>query len=85
MGIAKKGTRKIIVDEISYRWVVSPDDEPGLGIIVEKHDNPGQRLTIYVPHGTIISPGLVRKIILYGIDIGWNPSETGKPIKDSFF
>ncbi len=84
MGLAKKGTRKITVNETVYRWVVSPDNEPGLGIIVEKYNTPGQRLTFYVPHGTVISPSIVRKIILYGLNIGWNPSKKGPPIHESF-
>jgi hypothetical protein len=41
MAIAKKGTRLIRVDDVEYRWVVQPDDEPGLGIVVECAENPG--------------------------------------------
>jgi hypothetical protein len=56
MAIAKKGTRLITVDDIEYRWVIQPDDEPGLGIVVECAENPGQRMITWVEHGNIISP-----------------------------
>lgn len=75
MGIAKKGTRRIVVDGENYRWVVSPDDEPGLGIVIEKEDHQGQRLVAWVEHGTIISPGLVKRVILYALTLGWSPME----------
>lgn len=26
MGLAKRGTRRLVVDGVAYRWVVSPDD-----------------------------------------------------------
>jgi hypothetical protein len=62
MAIAKKGTRLIRVDDVEYRWIVQPDDEPGLGIVVECAENPGQRMITWVEHGNIISPWLVKSI-----------------------
>ena len=75
MAIAKKGARRIVVEGESYRWIVSPDDEPGLGIIVEKDNSYGQRLIAWVEHGSIITPAIVRKAILYALTQGWKPSE----------
>lgn len=80
MPIARKGTRKIVVEGETYRWVVAPDDEPGLGIVVEREVGYGQRLLAWVEHGNIISPGLVRKVILYAVSIGWTPSERKKQL-----
>lgn len=80
MAIAKKGTRSIRVDDVEYRWVVQPDDEPGLGIVVECTENPGQRIIIWVDHGNIISPWLVRKAILYALEKGWQPKQKGKEL-----
>ena len=78
MSIAKKGTRRIVVEGASYQWVVSPDDEPGLGIVVEREAGHGQRLLAWVEHGNTISPVLVRKVILYALSRGWTPSERKK-------
>ncbi|MEH2059434.1 MAG: hypothetical protein V7K97_25425 [Nostoc sp.] len=67
MALAKKGTRLIKVDGVEYRWVVQPDDEPGMAVVVECQ-------------GNIISPWLLRKAILYAIDQGWNPKQRGQQI-----
>jgi hypothetical protein len=75
MAITKKGARRIVVHGESYRWVVSPDDEPGLGIVVERDAGHGQRLVAWVEHGHTVSPALVRKVILYALSCGWTPSE----------
>jgi len=80
MALAKKGTRLIKVNDVEYRWVVRPDDEPGLGIVVGCADNPGQRMITWVEHGNIISPWLVRKAILHALDRGWHPKQKGKEI-----
>ena len=75
MAIAKKGTRRIVVEGESFRWVVSPDDEPGLGIVVERDAGHGQRLVAWVEHDNIVSPALVRRVILYALSWGWAPTE----------
>jgi hypothetical protein len=77
MAVAKKSTRLIKVDDVEYRWVVQPDDEPGLGIVVELSENPGQRMMTWVEHGNIISPWLVRKAILQALQKGWLPQKKG--------
>lgn len=75
MGIAKRGARKIVVEGESYLWVVSPDDEPGLGIVIERDNSHGQRLAAWVEHGKTVTPALVRKVILHALARGWTPSE----------
>lgn len=84
MAIAKKGTRLITVDDVEYRWVVQPDDEPGLGIVVECAKNPGQRMITWVDRGNIISPWLVRKAILHAVEQGWQPKQRGKQLTFRF-
>lgn len=79
MGLAKKGSRRITIDETVYRWRVSPDDEPGLGIVVELYEQPGQRMVTWVEHGNTISPWLVRKVILQALSQGWKPADKAKP------
>lgn len=77
MALAKKGTRGVTVDGTRYRWVVAPNDEPGLGIVVEAADAPGQRMVTWVDHGTTISPWLVREAILHALSQGWQPQARG--------
>jgi len=77
MALAKKGTRSIMVNDARFRWTVSPDDEPGIGVVVEDYSVPGQRAAIWVEHGNILSPGLVRHFILHALAHGWNPKKRG--------
>jgi hypothetical protein len=77
MGLAKKGTRLMTIGGERYRWVVAPDDEPGLGIVVEAAESPGQRMVTWVEHGTTISPWLVREAILHALSQGWTPRARG--------
>ncbi|WP_375773089.1 MafI family immunity protein [Archangium gephyra] len=77
MGLAKKGTRLLTIEGARYRWVVAPNDEPGLGIVVEAADLAGQRMVTWVEHGTAISPWLVREAILHALSQGWSPRERG--------
>jgi ribosomal protein S18 acetylase RimI-like enzyme len=80
MAIPKKSTRQITVDGVVYRWIVSPDDEPGLGIVVECAEFPGEKMITWVEHGNIISPWLVRKAILHALSRGWQPQKLGQSI-----
>ena len=77
MTLRKKGTRVIAIDGIQYRWIVAPNDEPGLAIVVEGANSPGRRLVSWVEHGTLITPALIRQIILSGRRAGWLPDERG--------
>lgn len=77
MALARKGTRVMTVEGTRYRWVVAPNDEPGLGIVVEAADSPGQRMVTWVDHGTLISPWLVREAILHALAEGWQPQARG--------
>jgi hypothetical protein len=77
MTLPRKGTRSIEVESIAFRWTVSAQDEPGLGIVVQRADANGQRLVSWVEHGVVVAPGLVRRAILDGLASGWRPSEGG--------
>jgi hypothetical protein len=46
MGLPTKGSRSITVGNTAYRWVVSAD-EGYLRLIVERRDDPGQRLVTW--------------------------------------
>ena len=77
MTLARRGTRQLVVDNIRYRWTVTPHDEPGIGIVVELATLPAARLVSWVDHGVVIGPGLVRRAILDALAAGWRPDERG--------
>ena len=80
MTLAKKGARNIVVDGERFRWVVAPDDEPGLAIVVEWAAGQGQRMVTWVEHGTVITPGLVARLIRDALGRGWTPGEPDKEL-----
>ncbi|MER6473074.1 hypothetical protein [Streptomyces collinus] len=81
MSIAKKGTRMIVVDGDSYRWVVAPNDEPGLAIVVVHGEADGQRMVTWAEHGVVIAPGLVAAVIRQALlHHCWTPRERGKQL-----
>jgi hypothetical protein len=47
MTIAQKRTRLIRADDIEYRWIVQPDDEPGLEIVMKYRINIKQSVSEY--------------------------------------
>ena len=77
MALKNQGTRQIVVGDVTYRWTVAPDDEPGLAIVVELAAAPAQRLVTWVDHGTVIAPGLVRETIQHALAHGWQPGQPG--------
>jgi len=84
MALAKKGTRKIVVREQTYRWVVSPDSDY-MVLIVELLENPGQKLEVAIPYKTatgervVIAPGLVESLITGALENGWKPQVRSLP------
>ncbi|WP_055588045.1 hypothetical protein [Peterkaempfera griseoplana] len=77
MALARKGTRIAVVDGHRYRWVVAPDDEPGLAIVVEDADDGGRRMVTWVEHGTVITPALVAVAVRRARRLGWAPRQRG--------
>lgn len=78
MGLAKKGSRSIVVGTIPYRWVVSPNDG-FLVLVVELAEKPGQRLEAFFGYDPqkIMTPDSVRKIIEFALTRGWKPAQRG--------
>ena len=77
MALARKGTRLITINQTQYRWTVAPDHEPGVAIVTELAENPGQRLVVWFDHATILAPGLVRHTILWALATEWQPHHPG--------
>lgn len=86
MGLARKGSRTIRIDDAVYRWVVSPDSGY-MVIVVECDDCDGQRLEANASYGsasktdqtTRITPETVRRLIEWAVRNGWEPTCAGRP------
>ncbi len=83
MSLVKKGTRQITVDGSRFRYRVAPNDE-GLAIVVENAKTPSQRMVTWVDHGNIVSPWLVRRMIVGALSEGWHPERSGPQLTFRF-
>lgn len=86
----RKGGRAIVVDGRTYRWSVHVDrDHWGPRVAIEQEGTGGQVLTsgfFFTHNGAshrpaldIITPGVVRRLILAGLAQGWKPEQRGLP------
>jgi hypothetical protein len=55
MGIAKKGTRRICVDRVHYRWRAREVAPVGVRIIVQKAEEPGALLVLKISRDRAVS------------------------------
>lgn len=93
MALPQKGSRRIVVEGVAYRWVATPNDGY-ISLVVERADDPGQRLGASFKYHDIlqsagagaarvvgqrrsVSPGAVRAVILAALGRGWQPSRRG--------
>ncbi len=79
MGMPKKGSSQITVDDVIYRWVVSGEDPYSKWLYVEHIDGNGQRLCVAFDewYGDM-TPGNIQPIVLAAMQDGWTPGERGK-------
>jgi len=80
MALARKGTRRIVVDGTAFRWIVAPDDEPGVALVAEHESNPASRVIVWFPHGKLIAPGVVAAEIRAALLNGWHPERRGPDV-----
>lgn len=95
MALAKKGSRKIVVDSMEYRWTVAPEART-MHLVVEQAKDPGPRLVVIMDYGDepapddtsgqsaqqrSVTPDLVRRCILAGLAHGWRPGERGHGLR----
>ncbi|NML69745.1 hypothetical protein HHL23_08045 [Chryseobacterium sp. RP-3-3] len=95
MALAKKGLRKIVIDDQVFYWkirkIVSHNEKHNedYGIPVQ-HGSEGQLLLIYtgfcrsIDYGResmTITPKLIKSKIMEAIDLGWKFEQPGKTIK----
>jgi hypothetical protein len=89
MALSKRNSRTIQIDDVEYRWAVSPDSGY-MWLIVELAASPGQRIEASFDyhdearpdgHGSAqcrsISPGVVRTVVLHALASGWRPRQRG--------
>jgi hypothetical protein len=86
MGLAKRGSRTISVNNDVYRWVISPDDG-FMQLVVELAEDPGQRLIATYLYDDDpetgrplrqITPRSVRQVIEISLKQGWQPRAPGR-------
>jgi hypothetical protein len=91
--IRKKGSRKIVVDGHSYRWVVKRIYDYQNGritdmLLVAPDQKPGQKMIALFEDRKLheadqITPGVVRKLIFTALAQGWQPQKAGGPYRVS--
>lgn len=87
MALPKKNTRKIVIDNIRYRWITSGNDY-GIDIYVEHFEQPGQLLCgrseyQYDSNGVQIGivPSDVEKLVRLALKKGWIADQPGPNFK----
>ena len=85
--LAKKKSRRIIVDDIAYRWLLAPDHSIYGMLKVQDEQANGQYLQVHlllyntqVEHQKI-TPSLVAKYIKEALVKGWKPTSKSPPFK----
>ena len=91
MAIAKKGSRRITVDGIDYRWRANGDDvhydqvairvapEEGTGTTLLFHTSGEHRNTLSGYSHPVVTPARVAEVIRLALLYGWRADEPGKP------
>lgn len=89
MSISAKGSRKIVVGEIAYRWKIARHQRGGLpfvDLLISQEGTKGA--TLMQPFQTWLSPylspqigpGQARAAILAGLKAGWKPVKAGPQV-----
>jgi len=90
MTLPEKGSRTISVNDTKYRWMVTGNDMI-IDVIIEQDNVKGQKLLSGFDYHNganegytatqerIVSPEVIKKLILRALEIGWEPGVQGKP------
>ncbi|MFB7668579.1 hypothetical protein ACFC1R_32445 [Kitasatospora sp. NPDC056138] len=97
MALAKKGSRRIVVDGVEYRWRVSrkhwccDHDGSTLGYMVEDAACPGTTLVVETGRPAVLEPNTVPAEVVLPREVaagiraarsnGWTPGSNGSPFK----
>ncbi|MBD0380977.1 hypothetical protein [Paenibacillus sedimenti] len=93
MTISKKGSRKIVVGQEAYRWVITPSAKGILTLTLQHDEFKGQLIRVKVEsdineywvefpnveslNNKVVTPAEVASIITEAIRLGWKPLEKG--------
>lgn len=96
MTLSKKSSRRIVVNEVNYRWTISPSSDYVV-LIAEFEGVKGRRLEVKIQTDInsfwinfpevsdlnlkIVYPKEVAIIISTAIKQGWDPYEKGSPLR----
>ncbi|AZK97382.1 MULTISPECIES: hypothetical protein [Streptomyces] len=97
MALAKKGSRRIVVDGVEYRWRVSRKhwccDYEGstVGYVAEDATRPGTTLVVETGRPAVLNPDMVPTEVVLPREVaagiraarskGWTPGSNGSPFK----
>lgn len=95
MTLIKKATRTIKINNETFRWVISPNNDY-IVLVVENNDIKGSKINVYIETDIdkywinfpkvenmnlkVIKPKDVEFIIKQAIKQGWDSKKSGKPI-----
>jgi hypothetical protein len=83
MAIPKKGSRRICVDRIDYRYIAR-ELSPGVRITVQKSDPPGSVLVLKSDQNRAVAhvpPAQVAALTQQAVRDGWDPHQSGAPFE----
>ena len=94
MSIPRKGSRKITVDGRQYTWIATGNDDV-IDLVVCDNDSNGQKLQAQFKYqidytsrpavyNFVITPAIVRQVILYGLAQGWTPTQRNPHLQLGF-
>ncbi|MFF3070464.1 hypothetical protein [Kitasatospora sp. NPDC057936] len=97
MALVKKGSRRIVVDGVEYRWRLSRKhwccdfDASTLAYMVEDAARPGTTLVVETGRPSVLAPSLVPAEVVLPREVtagiraarsnGWTPTSNGSPFK----
>lgn len=95
MAIPKKGTRRIVIDNVVYRWLLkfskSAEFMKSITIAVQPEPSPASKLIIYpiavdvnyvdYNRGEPFTPKVVEHLVRSAFDAGWQPLDS----KETFY
>jgi hypothetical protein len=97
MAIRKKGSRRIVVDGVEYRWRIAPlptrseeDYACAMTASVQRAENAGQVLfvlcglragNILGRPGAVVTPRQIAAAIRNALATGWKPDQSGEPFR----
>jgi hypothetical protein len=93
MAIAKRGSRRIVVETVPYRWTrptyTQALAQGSLSFAVELEDSGRTTLVVTVngsrpdnwvgSEGYVVTPSVVERAIRQALHQGWSPAEEGSP------